>query len=91
MDKAFKIIVKGRVQGVGFRWFAKEQAGKLNICGYVKNTLAGDVELSIEGEEENILQYIHILRQGPPFSQVIDLDLTEIEPTNNFKEFKVTF
>ena len=91
MDKAFKIIVKGRVQGVGYRWFAREQATKLNILGYVKNLSNGNVELSIEGAEQDVMQYIHTLRTGPSFSNVTDLDIYELDPTNNFKEFKVTF
>lgn len=88
---AYKISVQGRVQGVGYRWFALRNAQRLNIQGYVKNLYSGDVEVFAQGEEPMIAEFIHILRQGPSFSQVTDLEILEQDINNNLKEFKVDF
>ncbi len=86
-----KIIVSGRVQGVGYRWFARENAQDLELTGYVKNLSDGDVEVVAQGREENVLEFTSLLRQGPSFSQVIDLKITEISEGKTFTYFEVRF
>ncbi len=69
-------IVKGRVQGVGFRWFVLQEASGLGLHGWVRNTSAGYVEVMAAGDESQILQLEQRLRRGSRGSRV---DAVEVE------------
>ena len=64
-----KIIIKGRVQGVSYRFFALKQAKTFNIKGWVKNEDNGDVKAYAEGDREDLDEYIKYLERGPIFSR----------------------
>lgn len=68
--KEIKIEVFGRVQGVGFRHFAKEQADKLSLSGYVKNRSDGVVLIIAQGEKEQLEVFLHNVQKGPRLSKV---------------------
>jgi len=85
-----KIIVTGRVQGVGYRWFARENAQELDLTGYVKNLISGDVEVIAQGREEQVWKLTNILREGPSFSKVIDLNITELSDAQLYDCFEVS-
>lgn len=91
MTAAAKIIVKGRVQGVGYRYFASREARLRKISGYVKNLYNGDVEIVAQGEKEMILNYIEDLRSGPDFSVVSDMIIDWQECNNKYTDFNITF
>lgn len=63
-------LVRGRVQGVGFRWFVHREAAELNLRGWVKNTDAGDVELVAAGDPEDLAELKAVLHQGSRGSRV---------------------
>ena len=63
-------LVKGRVQGVGFRWFVHREASELDLHGWVRNTEDGDVEVVAAGAEENLSELRTALRKGPRGSRV---------------------
>jgi acylphosphatase len=87
MEKRVKFIVKGFVQGVGYRFFTYTNAIKLNLKGYVKNLYDGDVEVVVEGPEEKIEQLRLLLLQGPSRSIVKNIITEELKYTGNFDEF----
>jgi acylphosphatase len=58
--------IRGRVQGVGFRWFVKEQARALGLRGWVSNRPNGNVELAAAGETEALEKLAQIAEKGPP-------------------------
>ncbi len=91
MTKQFQIIVKGRVQGVGYRWFARQAAQELGINGYVKNLPNGDVEVAAEGDSASIDKFIEYLRKGPSFAHVVDIQVSEKDFRQRFRSFEVTF
>jgi len=91
MQKSCYVIIRGRVQGVGYRWFARERAMVLNLNGYVKNLANGDVEVFAQGEENNLNEYLILLKKGPSFSNVTDLKVDFGEPDKRYKEFGVEF
>ena len=62
--------VTGRVQGVGFRWFVRNEAERLGLRGWVRNTPDGSVELEAEGAPEAVLELKNRLAQGPPAARV---------------------
>jgi acylphosphatase len=63
-------IVKGRVQGVGFRWFVHREAGARGLKGWVRNTDAGEVELMVAGSEEKLDELRAQLELGSRGSRV---------------------
>jgi acylphosphatase len=74
MEQA-KILVKGHVQGVGYRFSAKRQADRLNIFGYAKNMPDNSVEILAQGEKHDIDQFIEWCREGPPVANVEKTDV----------------
>lgn len=62
--------ISGRVQGVGFRWFVREEARRLGLAGWVRNLPTGDVELVAEGPPETLDQFAKTVGQGPPGARV---------------------
>lgn len=87
----FHILVSGRVQGVGYRYFTKEKATKYNCAGWVKNLPDGRVEAEIQGPEDNVLQLLSELRKGPPMGYVIDIVRRDIPLEENEKRFKIRY
>ena len=85
------IRVVGRVQGVGFRYFAMRHANDYGLKGYVKNLADGSVEVRIEGEKEVIEHYKTILEEGPGYSLVDSVDFTFEPYTAKFKKFSVEY
>ena len=74
MAKAKKLslraLVRGRVQGVGFRWFAQEQARRLGLSGWVRNISEGGVEVEAAGERKHLEEFLEALGRGPSSSHV---------------------
>jgi acylphosphatase len=89
MDVRATIIVKGRVQGVGFRYYTITEAGKLGLYGTVTNLLNGDVKVIAEGNKSTVLTLIKSLRIGPRFSNVSNVVADFKEPTGEFSSFKI--
>ncbi|MFZ0428187.1 MAG: acylphosphatase [Acidobacteriota bacterium] len=71
--EAFRLTVKGRVQGVGFRYFVCRQAERFGISGWVRNLPNGDVEAHAQGEAEALTQFVTAVRRGPAMAFVVDL------------------
>jgi acylphosphatase len=77
MHVIFLVIVRGRVQGVGFRAWAEVTALELGIEGWVRNCRDGSVEALLAGSEEVVLTMIELCRQGPPGAQIEAVDQRE--------------
>ena len=88
--KKIRILISGRVVGVNFRNFARTEAEKLGVKGYVRN-LKSEVEVVAEGEEEKLKAFEKICRRGPLLAFVKDVKVTEEKPTGEFEEFEVRF
>ncbi|HWG20753.1 MAG TPA: acylphosphatase [Terracidiphilus sp.] len=83
-------LIRGRVQGVGFRWFVQREAGELDLRGWVRNTEEGDVEVVASGSVDDLNELRSSLRRGPRGSrvdQVIEhyLDQSEAEQLTAFR------
>jgi acylphosphatase len=70
-------LVKGRVQGVGYRWFVQSQAAHIGLRGWVRNTDDGDVEVLAAGSPAQIEQLVLALHKGTRGSRV---DKIEVHP-----------
>ncbi|TVQ20337.1 MAG: acylphosphatase [Spirochaetaceae bacterium] len=73
--KAFRAVVHGRVQGVGFRYSARSMASRLGVHGFVRNEPDGSVYVEGEGSAAAVDAMIDWLRKGPPHAHVTDVDL----------------
>ena len=69
--------MRGRVQGVGFRWFVRDRARALNLAGWVRNQPDGSVEVAAEGDEQSLDRLRHELEVGPDGAAVDSVDLLE--------------
>jgi acylphosphatase len=86
---ARRAVVTGRVQGVGFRFFAERAAREAGVRGWVRNAVDGSVETVAEGEEEAVTSYLERLHKGPVGSRVIGVSVEELEP-RRYASFEIT-
>ena len=85
------VIVKGHVQGVGFRFYAERAAVKSGLTGWVKNLSNGDVETVAQGSKQSLDSYIDWLKQGPSTARVIDISIQWREITQFYNSFSLTY
>ena len=84
-----RAVVSGRVQGVGFRYFAERAARKAGVAGWVRNLPDGRVETVAEGSNGAVEAYLAEIRKGPFGSRVSDVAV-EDTPPGNFASFEIT-
>jgi acylphosphatase len=77
---ARRVRVTGRVQGVFFRAWTREQARELGVSGWVRNCSDGSVEAHVEGDAEAVDRLIELLRMGPSGARVDDLAVRDADP-----------
>lgn len=73
-----RFVVRGRVQGVGFRWFVMREAGELQLDGYVRNQPDGSVEVLARGPAEAVARLESRLAQGPGTAHVESVEKEDI-------------
>lgn len=84
-----KIISRGLVQGVGYRYFVMRAADKLGLGGYTQNLGNGNVLTVVEGEENAILELINLLKEGPRHAVVENCDVEWLEYNREFTNFDI--
>ncbi len=72
-----RVVVEGRVQGVGYRYFARTAALRLGVAGWVRNRADGSVEALLSGPADAVEALIAALRRGPPGARVLSVGLVE--------------
>jgi len=87
--QARRFLVRGRVQGVGFRWFVEREAHVLGIAGWVRNNSDGSVEVLAMGSREQLLGLRSRLRQGPRAARVDDVEEVETKPVAGLTAFRI--
>ncbi len=85
------LIIKGRVQGVGFRYWCREMAQQLGVTGWVRNLFNGDVEVVAEGSSEQLNELLKWCRKGPPYAFVKDVTVSYEPATDEFSDFDITY
>lgn len=81
------VIVRGLVQGVGFRWFVARRAKALGLAGYARNLVDGAVEIEAEGDRSLVEELIGDVRVGPRSAHVQDLVIEWKEPRHESGQF----
>jgi len=89
--KAFHAVVRGDVQGVGFRMSAVIRAERYGLTGWVRNTPEGDVEVWAEGDEPALEQFYEWLQVGPSSARVDEVLKTDERPRGFYQRFSVAF
>ncbi|MGI9060459.1 MAG: acylphosphatase [Ktedonobacteraceae bacterium] len=84
-----RAVVRGRVQGVGFRYFVVRSAQPLGLRGYARNESNGDVEVLAQGARSALERLLSLLRQGPPSAHVSEVTTTWRQPGEHLSGFHV--
>lgn len=82
-------LVRGRVQGVGFRWFVEREAHILKIAGWVRNNPDGTVEILAQGTRDQLAGLHSRLREGPRAARIDAVDVSEAQPAAGLTLFQV--
>lgn len=80
MARRLRILIEGRVQGVGFRWFVRQEARRLGLAGWVRNLDDGRVEVAVAGEDgavRRLLDHVHVGPDAAGVTAVAEESLTE--------------
>lgn len=86
--KTLRLIISGKVQGVSFRSYAKNIADRLLIRGYARNLDNGNLEIVIEGIEDNIKKMVEECKKGPSYAKIENVKIQELNH-QGFSGFKV--
>jgi len=87
--QAKRFRVRGRVQGVGFRWFVEREARLLGIAGWVRNNSDGSVEVLAMGTRDQLFGLRSRLQQGPRAARVDDVTEAEANPVAGMNTFRI--
>ncbi len=91
MNRRVRIVVRGIVQGVGFRFFAKLTAARLSLTGFVRNKPDGSVEAEAEGDKEAVDLFIEEISRGPSSGRVTQIDVEDLPTGGNRTGFDIDF
>tara|TARA_B100000949_G_scaffold177795_1_gene158629 strand:- start:41 stop:307 length:267 start_codon:yes stop_codon:yes gene_type:complete len=83
------LVITGKVQGVGFRYWMKNLAINNNINGWVKNKMSGDVEALIVGEEKNVRKLIKLCDIGPSSATIQNIQVNDYNQDYSEKGFNI--
>jgi acylphosphatase len=86
---ARRYMVRGRVQGVGFRWFVEREAHILGIAGWVRNNHDGSVEILAQGTGDQLSGLHSRLREGPRAARVDSVEVSDESPTPELSSFRI--
>lgn len=89
MENGVHIIVKGIVQGVGFRYYVYNFATKLGLSGFVQNLFDGSVEIEAYGERSLLEELIKAVKIGPRTAHVTEMNIKWIEYKKDYKYFEI--
>lgn len=89
MQKRIHCIIRGDVQGVGFRWHGYKEAERLLLTGWIHNTNDGKVECVAEGEEDALKLFVYSCTKGPFYAHVLSCDVTWGEATGEYDCFTI--
>ena len=87
--EARRFVVRGRVQGVGFRWFVEREAHVLGIAGWVRNNSDGSVEVFAQGSRDQLLGLRSRLREGPRAARVDAVEESEARMGPAVNSFRI--
>ena len=84
-----RYLVKGRVQGVGFRWFVEYEARRIGVGGWVRNREDGAVEVLASGTDAQLGSLYDRLREGPRAARIDRVEVDEAAPFSGYQKFQI--
>ncbi len=91
MKCAYRVLLSGRVQGVGFRSWTKSLGESYGLDGWVRNLPDGRVEVFVEGEEEVVSRFVWKLWEGPRSARVDRMEILKEVPTHEERGFYIKY
>jgi acylphosphatase len=88
-EQQIHIIIKGMVQGIGFRYFVYQHAVRLGLKGFVRNLPNGNVEVEVSGNRSLVEELIQMVKVGPRTSRVTDVQIHIINSESNYTSFEI--
>lgn len=85
------LLISGRVQGVFFRAHTQEVASRLELKGWVRNTMDGSVEVLAEGDSDKLQKLLNWCKKGPSMAFVKSITESWSKATGEFADFKITY
>ena len=79
-----RLIVSGRVQGVGFRVWMVEKARELGVSGWVRNRIDGSIEALVAGDTAAVEELLRLCRRGPRMAEVVSIEEDLADPPDHF-------
>jgi acylphosphatase len=89
--KRISVLVTGRVQGVGYRYFTEDAANHFGLTGWVANRFDRSVELEAQGEDSDLSEFLARLRMGPPLSHIADFRVNDLPVEVGEKGFEIRY
>ena len=86
---ALRLQIRGRVQGVGYRWSMVAEARRLGLTGWVRNDADGSVQLEVQGPISRVDELHRWLHDGPTHAHVDEVSVHEVDPVNGEDEFRI--
>jgi acylphosphatase len=86
---AKRIVVSGRVQGVGFRYYVQHVGSRLGLCGDVRNCPDSTVEIVVEGDSGKMEEFIKKVKIGPSLARVERVDIADIPVKSVYSSFLI--
>jgi len=86
---ARKFLIRGNVQGVGYRFFAQRAAARHQVVGYVRNRADGTVEALAEGPANDVEEFKNDLAAGPQWAAVDNVEEINLDPTGHYSSFRI--
>ncbi len=90
-DRSVRMVISGRVQGVGFRYFTRRAAQQLGLVGWVNNLPGGEVEVRVTGASATLEALRRRLRRGPRGSRVDALAESQLAAAEDWLDFQIAF
>ncbi len=87
--KRYHVCVRGDVQQVGFRWYARRTAEETGVCGWVRNLADGSVEITAEGKEADLEMFLQKLNSGYLGKNISEISKSDQSYTGEFNSFTI--
>lgn len=91
MKEQRHLRIHGKVQGVGYRFYATRVARRMGLKGWIQNNRDGSVEALVEGEKQAIDDWVEEIREGPRYAEVTKIDAESKDFTGKLPDFDVKF
>ena len=85
---ARRLVIRGRVHGVGYRDAAVQSAFVIEVVGWVRNRNDGTVEAFVQGSPDAVARYLEWARQGPPLARVTEVEVVDAKPDASLGHFE---